>query len=224
MALLTNEEPPPESTDLEGWRRAIRNGCHGEFPMEAVVAAIQDLGPNADGEVISALVLLASDTILEILRRLVGRHHPNEGVDIIDDAHARLIDAVLAPDTPDGQGLREAFIPRIQFRVADAIRRDQRKNARERTVKDINATCDAKAADDVSVAGEMEGRLHVEEVLSLVTDERKRLAFRLHMDGIPLGSKRTTSIAGVLGVSSKTAGEWITEVQEQLRQIVGEQS
>jgi DNA-directed RNA polymerase specialized sigma24 family protein len=42
------------------------------------------------------------------------------------------------------------------------------------------------------------------------------------MDGIPLESKKSASIAKAIGVSSKTAGQWIDEVRAQLRNIVGE--
>lgn len=223
MALL-NEEPHPDPTDLAGWRRSVRDGCFAQYPMEAVIAAIQDLDPNAESEVIGALVLHASDTILRILRGLVGKNHPNQGTDIVDDVHGQLIQAVLSPNTADGKGLREAFVPRVKFRAADAIRKDRRRCNREHSVENLDAAIEPKRADDIRHTREMDGRLYVEEVLSHVADDQKRLAFRLHMEGIPLHSKRTTSISAVLGVSSKTAGKWIEEVQAQLERIVGEQS
>jgi len=224
MALNNEGEPPPHPTDLEGWRRSVRDGCFVRYPAEAVVAAIQDLGPTADTEVINALALHVSETILRTVRRHVGKNHPNQGADIVDDAHGQLIQAVLCPSSADGKGLREAFVARVRFRTADAIREDGLRRARECSVENLDAAFDPKRADDMSHAREMDGRLFVEEVLSRVADERKRLAFRLHMDGIPLDSKRTTSIADVLGVSSKTAGHWIEEVQAQLKHIAEEQS
>ena len=42
------------------------------------------------------------------------------------------------------------------------------------------------------------------------------LAFRLFMEDIPYGSKRTYSIAEAVGVSAKTAEKWIEEVQRLL--------
>ncbi len=64
--------------------------------------------------------------------------------------------------------------------------------------------------------------MDVDQILSRVTDERKRLAFRLYLDDYPLESKRSTSIAAVLGVSARTAGQWIEEVRALLRTTVGE--
>ena len=95
---------------------------------------------------------------------------------------------------------------------------------RECSVENIHEVSDAKRADEPNPQQELDEKMDVEDVLSNIVDDRKRLAFRLHMEGIPLDSKRTASIAKVLGVSSKTAGQWIEEVQTQLRHIVGEES
>jgi hypothetical protein len=37
-------EPPPEPTDLNGWRRALAEDRLRDFRPEAIVAAFQDLG------------------------------------------------------------------------------------------------------------------------------------------------------------------------------------
>ena len=87
MRKHTEEEPPPRPTDLEGWRRAISEGRFRTFKMETVIAAIQDLGPNADKVIINSLVLHASDTILRVLRRHIGTNHRNQGEDIVEEAH-----------------------------------------------------------------------------------------------------------------------------------------
>lgn len=220
----TEEEPPPKPTDLDGWRRAIADGCYRAFRIEAVVAAIQDLGPDADKEVINDLACHVSDTMLRILRKHIGRNHRNEGVDLIEEAHGDLIRAMLKPDSSDGQGLREAFVPRVRFRAADAIRADKESRKRERFVEDLTPISDAKQMEDVGPQKVIDESLYVEEMLSRIPDERKRLAFRLYMDGIPFKSGRTPSISKALGVSSKTAEKWVEEVQAQLKLIVGEQS
>jgi len=45
------QPPPPKSTDLEGWRTAIRVGRLPAFRFEEIVAAFQDLGVGADKRV-----------------------------------------------------------------------------------------------------------------------------------------------------------------------------
>ena len=56
MDASIGEDPPPDSTDVAGWRQAIADGRFRRFPLEAIAAAIQDLRPNRDGGLISALV------------------------------------------------------------------------------------------------------------------------------------------------------------------------
>ena len=223
MDTRTDDEPPPRSTDLDGWRQAVADGRYRKFKLETIVAAIQDLGPKTDKSVLNTLALHLSDTILRILRWRVGRNHRNEGKDIIEDAHGQIVQAMLNPKSADGKGLREAFVPRVQFRAADAIREDRKTEARERDNEALANVAGNRSPQETNPCQELDQQMDLESVLSHVTDERKRLAFRLHMDGIPLESKRTASIAKALGVSSKTAGQWIEEVRAQLRTIVREQ-
>jgi hypothetical protein len=64
---------------------------------------------------------------------------------------------------------------------------------------------------------QLDEHLDVERVLSHITDDRKRLAFRLFMEDVPNGSKRTLSIAQAVGISAKWAEVWIAEMIELLQ-------
>ena len=55
-----------------------------------------------------------------------------------------------------------------------------------------------------------------------IPDWQKRLAFRLHMDGVPYKSKKGLSIAKALGISDKTAGTWVREAIDILEAALGE--
>jgi len=67
-----------------------------------------------------------------------------------------------------------------------------------------------------------------------VPNERKRLAFYLHMDKVPFGSTRGYSIAKALDISAKTAKEWVeefrsilesdTEIQELQKASLGDRT
>ncbi len=126
METHTGEDATPRSTDLDAWRQAVTAGRFRNFKMEDIIAAIQDLGPGTDKGVLNPLVLHVSDTIVRILRSRVGRNNRNEGESIITRAHGQLVIAMLNPDSADGKGLRIAFVPRVQFRAADAIRASKR--------------------------------------------------------------------------------------------------
>jgi hypothetical protein len=131
MDALIGENPPPKSSDLEGWRQAIVDGHLKTLRLEAIAAAFQDLGQR-DTRVRNALAKHLSDSILCILRRYVGFNHPNNGEDIIFRVHGNIFVALLCPTSADGRNLREAFVPRVLFRMKDAIASE----ARERRLPD----------------------------------------------------------------------------------------
>lgn len=87
------------------------------------------------------------------------------------------------------------------------------------------AVDDSIAAPDLSsYSPEYDEHLYVEAVLRQIPDERKRLAFRLYMDGVPRHSIKRDSIASALDVSAKTVGTWIRETKRDIRDILGETS
>jgi hypothetical protein len=257
-------EPPPKSTDLDGWRRAIADGRLPTFRLEELIAAIQDLGPSTDRNVRNALAKHLSDAIVRMLRRAVGLNRPNQGKDIIYRVHADLFEALLDPNSKDGKGLREAFYPRAMFRVKDAIALENKhsripvqqpvkraKGAKSASLPLMERThvmpppepADRTPADDRGDGEEavlrnanrdltlLDGVRDTDQQIDVdrfleenIADDRKRLAFRLYMDGVPFKSKRTNSIAKTLGVSDKTAEHWIAEVQEILRRKLGDRT
>jgi RNA polymerase sigma factor (sigma-70 family) len=221
MDTTTSDEPPPSPApaDLTGWRQAVADGSYRDFRCEDIVAAIQALTPATDKQVVHALARHLSKTMLRILRKLVGTHHPNRGQDIIDRVHSQMWEALLKPDSADGKGLRAAFIPRLRFRIKDAIaaegascdrRVGNNKNDGRAPQPTNTAVFDTRAADDQIQA--LHESIDVENILGKIADPKKRLAFRLHMDGVPAKSKKTDSIAKALGVSDKTVREWINNV------------
>ncbi|MDO9223596.1 MAG: hypothetical protein Q7U20_07780 [Caulobacter sp.] len=212
------EEESPEPDDLVGWRRVIADGGLTRCTPESVVAAIQTIGPLGDKRVMNALMKHISDVILRKLRRVIGRNHPNEGRDIIERAHGGLIEAVLQPETADGKALLVAFMARVHHRANDSIRAERLHGKRQPYGEDETAFL--RSVDDSHEA--MEAHVRREQLLRRIEDPRKRLAFRLHMEGLTKGSKKGLSIADVVGRSAKTVGEWIAEIEEQLKELVGD--
>jgi hypothetical protein len=256
MDAMPGEKPPPESADLDGWRKAIADGFLPSFRLEAIVAAFQDLG-STDGKVRNALAQHLSDCTMKMLRRFVDFNHPNQGEDIIYRVHSDLFEALLDPSSADGKGLRAAFGPRVKFRAKDAIAVEYRhlripvgdkimKSAEAKKSGDpeiaeahqIDTACAPRVpANDTDALGgkeeiapnathdpslldgvrDLDEQIDVDRLLEIVTDDRKRLAFYLHMDGVPFGSSRGRSIAKALGKSSKIAEQWVDEVRRLLQ-------
>src|SRR6266436_1499343 len=244
----TQEAPEPH--DLDGWRQSIIQVSLPPFLLEAILAALQDLGPLADPKVRNPLAKHLSDAMTHLLRRLVGTNHPNQGDEIIYRVHGELFAALLKPDSSDGKALREAFTPRVSFRIMDAIVAERRHSripaegkikraVKGRMIDDIvqivssqdpvEAANHSDADEDASPpsanrdlslldrARDLDQCIDIVSFMKAVPDERKRLAFYLYMDDVPYGSTRGYSIARALGVSAKTAKQWVKEVRQILQ-------
>ena len=116
-----NQDAPPESNHLDGWRMAVREGHYTRYRLESIVAAIQDLRSSLEPSILNLLAKHLSDALHRILRDRVGFHHSNRGLDIIERTHGHIIEAVFQPTTADGRALRFAFVPRVTFRIRSAI-------------------------------------------------------------------------------------------------------
>jgi hypothetical protein len=121
--------------------------------------------------------------------------------------------------------LCKTFRTCIEFRVADAIRAERKYAHRNRPYKTQPGVTDhgEEVAETIEPPDEgSEQVVDVQRLLSRITDPRKREAFRLHMDGCPLAPGiGTTSIAEQLGISAKTAGEWVAEIKALLKIEIG---
>ena len=144
------------------------------FGLEDIVAAIQDLGPNTDKQVLNSLVLHVSDTIVHVLRHTVGTNYRNRGDDIITSAHGELVIAMFEPQSADGKGLRAAFVPRVQFRAADAIRAEQKDQTRS-PARGHLAPGRSTAAAGSRPRQELDELMDVDQILSRVTDSASGL-------------------------------------------------
>jgi RNA polymerase sigma factor (sigma-70 family) len=231
MDTNSDEDAPPQPGDLSGWRAAIADGSFRQFRPEDIVATIQNLGPNTDKTVLNALAKHLSDTMMRLLRARVGRNHRNGGLDIIEQVHAKLWDAILKPKSADGEGLRAAFYARLNFRLKDAIAAEERghwagEDQASETLPDPRGAESLGTFEpaDSTQAQMLDEKLDVDTALEAITDSRKRLAFRLFMDGLPFKSTRSRSIADALGISEKTARVWIAEAQELLKQTMGDRT
>jgi hypothetical protein len=212
-------EVGPSPTDRAGWRRAAREERLGHFRMEEIVAAIQAMLRDNDPSLVNTLIGYVSDALMKMLTKRVSRNHRNGGKDIIERAHDDLIEAILKPDSADGIALRTTFGSCVRFRLADAIRGELLNEGREPSYE-LDANGDPiEPADDASwrLIG---ANAEVEIILSKIEDRRKRLAFWLYSEDVPYESKKGASIGAALGISEKTAREWVDEVKTQLKQIL----
>jgi len=276
------EIPPPRKIDQEGWRGAIKASQLPSFTNEELVAAIQDLGANADKWVRNGIAAELNQRFYRILRPRVGRHHPDKGEEIIRRTIFKLFKAIALPKSKDGQALRKACFARVVFRLKDAIIEEGRERripeeffaekvaerveyaepvedddaldkisveaieVREQdkdnsqweapslippSADDDEDAAPTKAYYDPSYLDEtrvMQESIDVKRLLeSAIPDRKKRLAFRLYMEKVPVKSKRELprsnvadncwSIAEAVGKDEKTVRIWIKECQDILK-------
>jgi hypothetical protein len=216
MTTGADEGPPP--TDVEGWRSLIQGNRLASIKSESLVAAIQEIGPDGDDSVRGRLMQHVLDRITRILLRMVSRTKPNRD-QIIDRLQAKLAQAILKPASKDGQGLREAFVARVEHRAMDAIRNVDKIRIREPSY-DQNDDLPSEPSPGIVTWTSEQQEFYVTELLEKATpDLKKRLAFRLHMDGAPYSSTRGTSIAGALGIDDTKARRWVAEVIKEIKKI-----
>lgn len=233
MDTCVDYDPAPPIKDIEAWRQAVLDGRLGRFRFESIVAAIQDLGPGADKSVLNPLAKHLSDCMLRMLRKLVSIDYSNRGEDVVERVHGQLWMALLDPASKDGRGLRKAFQWRVRFRVLDELAKDARSRSprpeqedSDRSQAAVVSTASSQDPDSIGVdrVGDIDEQLDVESILERIPDYRKRLAFRLYMDGVPFKSTRSDSIAEAVGISERTARQWIKEAQELLKRQMGDVS
>ena len=210
-------EEGPDPDDAEAWRQAVESQSLRSVRGQCLVAAAQTIGPEGDQRLLNPIMGEITRRLMRMLRKRIGRNRRNEGCDMIEEAHGQLIEAVLKPDSADGKALRTAFVATVNFRAADAIRREGVQTERLAYAEDKASI----PAHERKAWSQDEERAHVESVLRRIADPRKRLAFRLHLDGLPRNSTKGESIAKALGLSAKTVETWIKETEYEIKTILG---
>jgi hypothetical protein len=212
-------EKPPSNLDVQDWADLVNSDCLNDVRPEDIVAAIQDIGLDGDQGIRSALTGHISEAILKVMNGKVRKTYKDQGMEIIWRTHHQLIIALLTKDSADGMALRETFRVRVELRLKDSIRNEIKYHSRFRPLAmQIDEDSDSAESEmdppNDNPVNYAEQTAHVESVLNKISDPRKRNAFRLYMEQVPISpGKGTTSIAHELSISAKTAGEWIKEIQ-----------
>ncbi|MGO9545365.1 MAG: hypothetical protein ACLPPF_11290 [Rhodomicrobium sp.] len=220
MRQTTDYEKAPAPGDIDGWRNAPLS----RLRPEDIVRAAQDPKLKAERFIYNALMQHLSGLILRAVRAGVHRGWNNGGQDIVDDVHDNLIAAVLRPTSADGNELGQRFWAVLKTRTIDAVRNAAKERDRFTTYEDeIAEDPEREAADSQARIDEkIDYERVLERLLESVPDPRKRLAYRLHLQGVPRRTtKGTTSISEAIGVSAKTVGEWIDEVEAIVKAKIG---
>lgn len=227
MRQKTDYQEAPAPGDIDGWRKAAsEQGLLRRLRPEDMVRAAQDPKLKAERYIYNALMERLSGLIMRAVRVGVSTHWNNGGQDIVDDVHDNLIAAILRPASADGKELGRRFWAVLKTRTIDAVRTARKERDRFTTYEDeIAEDPEREAADgQARIDEKIDYERGLERALEFVLDPRKRLAYRLHLQGVPRRTtKGTTSISEAVGVSAKTTGEWIDEVDAIVKVKIGGQ-
>ncbi|PWS37132.1 hypothetical protein DFH01_09700 [Falsiroseomonas bella] len=170
------------------------------------------MDPERDQRVLGELLQELADRATRHLRKRVNRNLPNEGLDLIQSAVDKMVDAALGPDSPDAEGFCQAFYARLSFRLTDRIRSASRIGDREQPYVRDEEGNEIPAPDFNAINPEQ--ALVIKELLADV-DPRKRRALALVSMGYLVSSadpdKQTVS--SLLKVSPRTAEGWVREMK-----------
>jgi RNA polymerase sigma factor (sigma-70 family) len=198
--------------DCNVWNARLASGEVETVSLEVLFQACRDLHQRNSGRLVERLVGILVVRAARILRNRVGHHRANEGHDIIADTVAKVVDAVLNPDSADSAAFGEAFRLTLHRRLADQIRRSQTRSGRELGFE-TDFDGEEILPPDLSQATPEQAMI-IQELLSEV-DPRKRQALALSMAGYRAssGKQGIPSIATMLGISAKTAETWLREMR-----------
>jgi hypothetical protein len=214
-----NGAPPPD--DVPGWAGVLAApGKLVALRREDVIRAVRHPSVRAHGQVFSGIMEFLNRAILKEAGNRVRTSWKDHGQQIAERVQHHLITAILDLSSADGKQMEKRYWAVLNTRTIDAVREEW---SRAQYTSDAVPIDDLEEIDNTDTMRLAEYRAEIERILSSVPDERKRLAFRLHLQGVPLKpGKGTTSICDTLGVSDKTAGLWVAEMLALVKSKVGE--
>jgi DNA-directed RNA polymerase specialized sigma24 family protein len=195
------------------WNERLASGEVETVSLELLFRTCRDLHQQDNGRLVERLVSVLVGRAARSLRKRVGRNHVNGGEDIVADAVAKVVDAILNPSSADAAAFGEAFQVTLGRRLADQIRRSLTRAERE-----SGFGADDKGEEimppDLSQATPEQAMI-IQDLLLSDVDPRKRQALALSIEGYPASSGRqgSPSIASMLEISPRTAETWLREMR-----------
>ncbi|MCB4803724.1 DNA-directed RNA polymerase specialized sigma24 family protein [Methylobacterium brachiatum] len=199
----------------EKWKTIVaENGLPGQDARQ-IVAACRQLYSRGDERLRGVLVLHLAERADRILHAMLGFRQWNDGYDPVADVVENMIDDILDLQSADGAGFEKSFRGKLRHRLIDKIRRRKVRQNIEQP-----APCDAanqpiEPSDGSSLGPE--DQAVIATVLKQIPDKH-RLAYQLHQSGFKYSSKKGSSISSMLGITPKTAEDWVDRATQRILQ------
>lgn len=199
--------------------RTVDDEDLGSRRPEDLVAACRASGadPNFVGKALDHL----SSRATRFLTTRIDRNLPDGGRGAVEAVVDGMLIAILDPDAADGVGFAAAFHAKLRQRLVDQVRKlrlEANRTEEPQPADGSDGEAEADSADNVSLSPE-ESLILGDMLAALPENHRK--AFLLDRAGFPMSSGNEESISSMLGVTPKTAKDWIDKAKAAIRQHLG---
>ncbi|WP_139215637.1 sigma-70 family RNA polymerase sigma factor [Methylobacterium sp. UNC300MFChir4.1] len=200
------------------WTRIVDGAGLPEHDPRTIVAACRGLDHGPDARLRGAMVVHLTQVAQQILRPQVAAHYQNRSRDPVDEVVEAMVEAVLNPNSADGVGFERSFRGKLEKRLIDRIRQEKKRrdvfplverDVEEPPVEPLD--WNSLGPEDVTV---------ICSILESLPGNHRR-AFLLHWKGFGFTANEGESIASMLGVTPKTAKDWVTRAETRILEALG---
>lgn len=201
------------------WQEAVHGRVLHKHDPRVIVAACRRLDPVVDQHLLGALLNHLSSEARRILQPWVSVHLDDGGKDAMHEVVGAMLEAILTPDSADGRGLELQFRGRLQKRLIDSIRREKARRSGVQLFEVDEKSNALVYPEDGFCLGPEEDAV-IRSVLATLP-EMHRQAFLLRRRGFGLSGGGGECISNMLGVTPKTAKDWIRRAEERILSELG---
>jgi hypothetical protein len=217
---LHNQKPAAAKPDGATWQELVQAGRLHERSPEEIVAACRRLDRVKEERLLGLLMSHIGVLATRFLAPRINSNLPNGGKDALRYVRSGMNIAILDPESPDGLGYEIAFYAKLQQRLIDEVRRENKRRQRYEPFAEDEEGEEIEPGDGVSLNPEEIAIMF--DILQRLPDE-KRKAFLLRRAGFEFISERegVPSISSMLDRSDKTVRKWVADAETFIRQELG---
>ncbi|MEN3236382.1 RNA polymerase sigma factor [Methylobacterium ajmalii] len=203
----------------EFWQEATNGGSLDKHDPRTIVAACRRLDPAADRRLREQLLNHLCATAQRILRPQVSARHENRGEDAVLEVVGAMVVSILDPDSADGIGFETSFRGRLKTRLIDRVRKEE---ARRKVIRHFDTD-----PDDGTILEPRDWQSFSQEDMAVISSAldslppNQRRALLLRRSGFGYTGPDGESISSMLGVTPKTAKDWVERAEKHLLAELG---
>jgi RNA polymerase sigma factor (sigma-70 family) len=213
-------QPTADGPEGETWQHLVETGRLDDHPPEEIVAFCRRLDRVKNERLAGQLMSHIGVVATRYLAKRINPNRPNGGKDVLTNVRSAMFIAILDPKSADGLGYETAFYAKLNQRLIDELRRDDKKRQRYEPLAEDEEGATIEPEDRTGL--DPEQAAIVNETIQRLPD-KKRKAFVLRRAGFEYFSEHpdVPTIATMLGASDKTVRKWVADAEKLIREKLG---